>query len=159
MASPELRFCMAVDAGELKGSRQQVRAFLRAQDVDEEVALDILLCVHEACANAIEHSNSASGVDVVVRLEEANVSVVVADRGLGLDIELHDLHRVPGLLQPNGRGLYVMACLMDELEVHIDGGTEIRMIRRFTPRPLLRENPEAPPSIPADAPSSGLGSS
>src|SRR5271157_5305452 len=156
MASPELRLCMAVDAAQLKATRDQVRLFLHAHAVDADVALDILLCVHEACANAIEHSSSASAVDVVVRLEQASVSVVVADRGLGLDIELHDLHREPGLLQPDGRGLYVMACVMDELEVHVDGGTEIRMIKRFAPRLLSGEDPEAAPSIPADAPPSGL---
>ena len=142
-----------------RGLATQVRLFLHAHGVADEVALDILLCVHEACANAIEHSSSASGVDVVLRLVEASVTVVVADRGLGLDIELHDLHREPGVLQPDGRGLYVMACIMDELEVHVDGGTEIRMIKRFAPQLLSSEDPESRPSLPTDAPPSSLESS
>jgi len=83
----------------------------------------------------------------------------VADRGRGLDIDLHDPHLKPGLSQLRGRGLYVMARLMDELEVHIDGGTEIRMNKRVTPRLLSRDGPEAPPSSPAGAPPSDLGSS
>jgi anti-sigma regulatory factor (Ser/Thr protein kinase) len=134
MASPELRFCIPADAGRLEASRERVRLFLDANDVEEEAAHDVLLCVHEACANAIRHSGSTSGVDVELRLQEACVSIVVADRGLGLDIDLHHPHRKPELLQAGGRGLYVIACLMDELEVHIDGGTEIRMNKRFAPR-------------------------
>jgi len=135
VASPELRLCVPIDVARLEESREEVRLFLQAHGVDEEAVHDVSLCVHEACANAIEHSRSTTDVDVELHLEEASVSIVVADKGLGLDLELLDQHSKPELLQPGGRGLYVMACLMDELEVHIDGGTEIRMQKLFGPRP------------------------
>jgi anti-sigma regulatory factor (Ser/Thr protein kinase) len=132
MASPQLRFCMAVDAGQLEGGRRHVRTFLRDQGVDEEAAYDVLLCVHEACANAIEHSDSASDVDVAVCVDKTSVSIIVSDDGRGLEVAHHtDQHR-PALLSPGGRGLYVMAFLMDEFEVHCNGGTEIRMVKRLT---------------------------
>ena len=143
MASPQLRFCMAVDAGQLEVSRERVRLFLRVHGVDEQSAHDVLLCVHEACVNAIEHSRSKTGVDVELCVAPTSVSAVVADKGLGLDLDLYDPHRKPELLQPDGRGLYVMACLMDELEVHIDGGTVIRMQKRFT----RRHRPGAPLAV------------
>ena len=60
MASPELRFCIPADAGRLEASRERVRLFLHANGVEEEAAHDVLLCVHEACANAIRHSGSTS---------------------------------------------------------------------------------------------------
>lgn len=123
---------MAADAGQLEGSRKQVRGFLHAHGVETQAANDVLLCVHEACANAIEHSASAQGIDVELRVEDAGVSVVVADEGRGLDVDLHEPYCRPDLLQPKGRGLYVMTCLMDKFEVHIDGGTEIRMTKWLT---------------------------
>ena len=98
-----------------------------------KAAHDVLLCVHEACANSVEHSLSRTGIDVELCVGPTSVSVVVADKGLGLDLDLYDPQRKPELLQADGRGLYVMACLMDELEVHIDGGTVIRMKKQFTP--------------------------
>jgi len=132
MASPELHFCMAVDAAHLEEGRQRVRTFLRDQRIDEVAAFDILLCVHEACANAIEHSGSASDVEVVVSVDETSVSIAVSDEGRGLDVAHHTDHHEPVLLSSDGRGLYVMPCLTDELSVHIDGGTEIRMVKRLT---------------------------
>jgi hypothetical protein len=55
-------------------------------------------------------------------------------RCLAVDLDLYDPRRRPELLQAGGRGFYVMARLMDELEVHIDGGTVIHMNKRFVPR-------------------------
>jgi anti-sigma regulatory factor (Ser/Thr protein kinase) len=142
MASPRLRFSLAVDAGQLEGSRERLRVFLQGHGIDEEAARDVLLCVHEACANAIMHSASTTGVVVELHLEEASVLIVVADHGLGLDLNLHDPHRKPELLQADGRGLYVMACLMDEFEVHVGDGTEIRMSKRLPRDTLARASRE-----------------
>jgi anti-sigma regulatory factor (Ser/Thr protein kinase) len=141
MTSPELRICMAVDAGQLEGSRERVRLFLQGHGVDEEAAHDVLLCVHEACANAIKHSLSRTDIDVELCVGPTSVSVVVADKGLGLDLDLWDPQRRPELLQADGRGFYVMACLMDELEVHLDGGTVIRMSKQLAPRPAPARQP------------------
>jgi serine/threonine-protein kinase RsbW len=134
MASPELRLCIPIDVARLEESRAEVRLFLQAHGVAEQTVEDLVLCVHEACANSIQHSLSRTGIDVELRVGPTSVSVVVADRGLGLDLDLHDPHRQPGPLQPKGRGLHLMECLMDELKVHMDGGTEIHMIKRFVPR-------------------------
>jgi serine/threonine-protein kinase RsbW len=131
LASPELRFCMAVDAAHLEAGRRRVRTFLRDQLVDEDAAFDILLCVHEACANAIEHSGSASDVEIVVSVAETSVAIAVSDEGRGLAAAHHTDHQKPVLLSSDGRGLYVMSRLMDELNVRIDGGTEITMVKRL----------------------------
>jgi anti-sigma regulatory factor (Ser/Thr protein kinase) len=127
MTSPELRFCIPTDAARLEESREAVRLFLQTHGVEEHTVEDLVLCVHEACANSVEHSLSRTGIDVELCVGPTSVSVVVADKGLGLDLDLYDPQRQPELLEAGGRGLYVMACLMDELEVHIDGGTVIRM--------------------------------
>jgi anti-sigma regulatory factor (Ser/Thr protein kinase) len=134
MASPELRLCIPIDAARLEESREEVRLFLQAHGVAEQTVEDLVLCVHEACANSIEHSLSRTAIDVELCVRPTSVSVVVADQGLGLDLDLYDPRRRPELLQAGGRGFYVMARLMDELEVHIDGGTVIHMNKRFVPR-------------------------
>ena len=131
MVSPQLHFCMAADAGQLFESRQQVRGFLSSHGVEPPATDDVVLSVHEACANAIEHSHTVQAIDVALRLEGAQLSVVVADGGCGLDLDRHEPHGRPELHTPKGRGLYIMASLMDEFAVHRNGGTEIRMIKRL----------------------------
>ncbi|MBE0528069.1 MAG: ATP-binding protein [Thermoleophilia bacterium] len=53
------------------------------------------------------------------------------DSGYGLDPGQCDPPREPEVLRLRGRGLYLMAKLTDEFEISIDGGTEIRMLKRL----------------------------
>jgi anti-sigma regulatory factor (Ser/Thr protein kinase) len=122
---------MAADAGRLFESRQQVRSFLIDHGVGVEATSDVVLCVHEACANAIEHSHTARAIDVELHFEGAKVSVLVADGGCGLDLDSQQPHSRPEVHRPKGRGLYLMASLMDGFEVHRNGGTEIRLTKRL----------------------------
>ncbi len=78
-----------------------------------------------------EHARSAHAIDVALHLERARLSVVVADWGCGLDIDSHEPHGKPALHRPKGRGLYLMASLIDEFAVHRNGGTEGRMVKRL----------------------------
>ncbi len=103
---------------------------------------DVVICVHEACANAVHHSKSRADVVIEMALDARSVEVVVSDSGCGLDLEQCDPLRVPELLRLRGRGLYLMAKLMDEFEISIDGGTEIRMRKRL-PRSDAREGSPA----------------
>ena len=144
MDSPGLHFCMAVDAAHLEAGRRRVCTFLRDQHVDEDAAFDILLCVHEACANAIEHSGSVSDVAVVISVDETGVTIAVSDAGRGLGVAHHTGHHKPAALSSDGRGLYVMSCLMDELTVHVDGGTEITMVKRLAPRAVSERGASEP---------------
>lgn len=132
---------MAADAGRLRESRQQVRGFLSGHGLEPQATADVVLCVHEACANAIEHSHTEKAIDVVLRLETTRLSVVVADGGCGLDVASHESHGKPEPHCPKGRGLYLMASLMDEFDVHRDGGTEIRMAKWLTSSQLVHEDP------------------
>lgn len=129
--SHRLRLSVPIDASLLPAVREQVRAFLRLHEVDTESMDDIVFCVHEACTNAIHHSKSHADVDVELVLEGQSVRVAVNDSGCGLDVNQCDPLREPELLCLRGRGLYLMAKLMDEFEISIDGGTEIRMLKRL----------------------------
>jgi anti-sigma regulatory factor (Ser/Thr protein kinase) len=127
------RLCLSVasSASRLPGMRHQVQLFLRLHAVDSESIDDVVMCVHEACANAVHHSRSHADIVVELSLEGRSVKVVVSDSGCGLDLDQCDPLREPELLRLRGRGLYLMAKLMDEFEISIDGGTEIRMLKRL----------------------------
>jgi anti-sigma regulatory factor (Ser/Thr protein kinase) len=111
--------------------RHEVQRFLRLHAVDAEATDDVVMSVHEACANAVHHSKSRADIAVELVLDGRSVKVAVSDSGCGLDLEQCDPLREPELLRLRGRGLYLMATLMDEFEISIDGGTEIRMRKRL----------------------------
>ena len=111
--------------------RHEMQRFLRLHAVDSESADDVVMSVHKACANAVHHSKSRADIVVELVLEDHSVRVAVTDSGCGLDLEQCDPLREPELLRLRGRGLYLMAKLMDEFEISIDGGTEIRMCKRL----------------------------
>ena len=113
--------------------RHEVLRFLRLHAVDPESTDDVVMCVHEACANAVHHSQSRADIIVELVRDAHSVKVAVSDSGCGLDLDLEqcDPLREPELLRLRGRGLYLMAKLMDEFEISIDGGTEIRMRKRL----------------------------
>ena len=111
--------------------RRELLHFLHLHAVDPEATDDVVISVHEACANAIHHSKSRADVVVELVLDAQGVRVSVSDSGCGLDLDQCDPLREPELLRLRGRGLYLMAKLMDEFEISVDGGTEIRMRRRL----------------------------
>ena len=133
MPPSNLHVRVPASAARLTQSIEPVRAFLRAHNIDDRTARDILFCAHESCANAIKHGGSDEDVDVRLSLAEGVVHLFIADRGSGLDLNSYDPHRQPSLAEPGGRGLFVMACLMDDIEISLDGGTEIRMVKRLPP--------------------------
>ena len=128
--SPRLRLAVLSDASRLPAMRHEVLRFLRLHAVDAESADDVM-SVHEACANAVHHSQSRADIAVELVLDGRSVKVAVSDSGCGLDLEQCAPLREPELLRLRGRGLYLMATLMDEFEISIDGGTEIRMRKRL----------------------------
>jgi len=130
--SPRLRLAVLSDASRLPAMRHDVQRFLRLHAVDPEATDDVVMSVHEACANAVHHSKSRADIVVELVLDGRSVKVAVSDSGCGLDLEQCHPLREPELLRLRGRGLYLMAKLMDEFEISIDGGTEIRMRKRLT---------------------------
>lgn len=137
MSKPDpatLSLRVPADVARLSGNLEQIRTFLLAHEVDHTTAWDVGVCVHESCANAILHGGSPEDIAVVVEIDEGSVGVSVIDRGSGLDLDRCDPHRPPETHATCGRGLYLMARLMDEFDISVDGGTEIRMSKRLPGR-------------------------
>ena len=130
-----LRLRVPADTASLANHIQRVRSFLADCRIDQALAHDIPLCVHECCANAIQHSGSAADIDVRVTVDGEAVTVLCADSGSGPEPGHCDPQHPPGLRHSSGRGLYLMAHLMDEFEMGMDYGTTVRMSKRLNPRP------------------------
>lgn len=92
---------------------------------------DIDLAVREALANAVTHG-SRGDPRKTVRIsaacdERGGVMVTVRDSGDGFDpAATRDPSTDDGLTAPNGRGLFLIKQLMDEVEFAAEGA-EIRM--------------------------------
>ena len=116
---------LRVEGGDtgLRHAREALRLWLAAAPVDEMTAHDVVLATWEACANATEHSLSASGFRLRVALVGDTIRVVVEDEGSWLP---------PSARPDRGRGLQLMRALMSSVEVDPGPhGTRVALERRL----------------------------
>jgi len=93
------------------------------------------LAVWEALANAIVHGNHCDckkKVEIAVGLNgSGDLYVIVKDSGSGFDpSRLLDPTAAGNVLADQGRGIFLMRQLLDEVDFRFDHGTEVRMLRR-----------------------------
>lgn len=108
---------------------------------------NIDLALREALANAIIHgsrSNPTQAVRVCVGLQEdCGMLIVVKDAGSGFDpTQLPNPVMGENLLSGNGRGIFLINRLMDNVRFGFDRGTAIYM-RRY---PVAQRQKDASPS-------------
>jgi anti-sigma regulatory factor (Ser/Thr protein kinase) len=106
----------------LAAARDTVRAFLRGFSVPERTVFDVVLSLEEACKNAIRFSGSDCAIDVTVAMHADEVRLVIRDHGVGFEPRHIDVSRPPDPLDPQGRGLFLMSCLMDDVRIDCDQG-------------------------------------
>ena len=111
----------------LANVRLELRRWLRAQHVPDDVAFDLVLAAGEASANAVEHAYG--GI-------EGDVTIEASNDGSVLTISVTDSGR---WRQPRGegrgRGLQMMRTLVDEVQVEQrDQGTRITLRRAVGPQ-------------------------
>lgn len=100
----------------------------------EKCSLNVPVALTEALSNAILRGNREdSSKHVVVRASVNRAGdmlvVDVTDEGSGFDLAGSTLNcTTPENLQrEDGRGLYLMQCLMDRVEQFVDGGNTVRL--------------------------------
>ena len=125
---PRFERSLPLDVSALPAARHQLRVFLRGLHLERGVVDSILLCVQEACKNAVRFSGSSKGIDVCVTLEEGVVSAVVRDYGGGFDVT-RQTNEAPDPFRESGRGLFLIHALMDRVEILESTGTEVRMCK------------------------------
>lgn len=127
---PRLAFRLPLDPARLLRARQRIRDYLHEHGVDPELIEDIVLVTEEAMTNAVRHSGAHDDLEVCVGFEQGDLVVDVRDRGSGFDVEGFDPSRQPGPLEPCGRGLYLIARLMDQVDLRTGDGLEVRAVKR-----------------------------
>ena len=112
--------------------RKALRAYLAEQALDADVAYDVVLAADEAFINAVSH---AGGADDVIRVSacvtESEASVEVQDGGGEFTYRRSHPRSVPDVRRANGRGVFLIESMMDEVGVRSGRrGTAVRMARR-----------------------------
>jgi anti-sigma regulatory factor (Ser/Thr protein kinase) len=120
-----LSVCAGRANGRLAGVRRTTRWFLLGQGVSEQCARDVVLALHEAVVNALQHGDGHVEVELEVRA--GRVTATVRDHGGGFDPSLL-VAPCPGM-EERGRGLYLVAHLMDEVAVTGGPRPGLRMVR------------------------------
>jgi len=105
----------------------------------DDYATSIPLALDEAISNAIKHGNKRDAkkrVEIEGQVDGESLRVKVRDEGAGFERDLsHDPLDPTNLLAPNGRGLFLIESLMDDMKFTQDGRC-IEMIKRARPEPV-----------------------
>ena len=100
-----------------------------------QVIDDVVLCVEEAATNAIRHSGSELDIEISLRLRRRRSRRRGQETTAGASTSRASIaRRCPTLYSDHGRGLFIIAKLMDSLELRLDGGLEVHMARRAASR-------------------------
>jgi anti-sigma regulatory factor (Ser/Thr protein kinase) len=102
----------------LQRLRSLVREDLTGAGVRGEALDDVIVCVHEACMNAMQHGSGQ--LSVQWELEPGEVVVKVCDEGEGMPLPSGEA--VPDTEQLSGRGLFLIRSLSRRYEASVDGG-------------------------------------
>ena len=106
---------------------------------DIEAIDDIKVAVSEACTNIVCHSHESPDFtyDVELELEDARISIMVKDEGVGFGIDDY-VEPVPGEEREGGLGIFIIRALMDDVEIssELGVGTKIRMAKHLRSTPV-----------------------
>jgi PAS domain S-box-containing protein len=134
-ARPRLQLSMPPDPARLLRVRERLRDYLRHHLVDRTEVDEIVLAVEEAATNAIRHSGVEKDVEIGLSFEGDSLVAVVHDRGGGFDVDAFDPSCVPDPLGTGGRGLFLICCLTDAMELELRDGLVVRMTKRVAAEP------------------------
>jgi anti-sigma regulatory factor (Ser/Thr protein kinase) len=117
-----------LDISALAEMRVRLREYLRRRRVPVCVASDVVLCVQEAATNALRFGHGRR-VEIAVWVTSGEVCVWVRDHGEGF--RSLGAARRPDAWRTEGRGLYLMQSLMDQVSVDCTDGAVVCMRRRL----------------------------
>jgi anti-sigma regulatory factor (Ser/Thr protein kinase) len=107
---------LPLDLRLLRKLRALVREDLLRAGVDLQIVDDAVICMHEACANAIRYGKGR--VNVHWEVADAEVRFGVCDEGDGPRLPAGE---APSTEQLSGRGLFIIGALAARLETRAHG--------------------------------------
>lgn len=135
------RVSYPAEAGECARVREDLRRWMETSGVPTGVADGVVLAVSEAIDNVVAHAYPAGAaltdpatIELTMFLDEADVVVTVADRGVWVEPSSIDLeHDATGHPAQHGRGIILMNAHVDEVAIHHDRqGTSVLLRSRRT---------------------------
>jgi len=117
---------VAHELADLRRLRDELRLHLEGRAMPPEITYDLVTCAQEACKNALRFAATPRGVHASILILPQEVVVTVRDFGDGLSA-------LPTTCLPtdpyseSGRGLFLMAALMDRVEFTVGNGTRVRL--------------------------------
>ena len=107
---------------------------------DTETCSQVAMSVIEAGTNAIQHGHQRDAsrlVDVSFQLFPDRIEIDVHDCGPGFDLNSinGDATSPEHLLDPRGRGIFIMRACMDSVEFDFSDGTVCHLVKRRPPPP------------------------
>jgi serine/threonine-protein kinase RsbW len=98
---------------------------------------ELIIALDEAIVNAIKHGNKCDATKSVTITAEFTAEVtrfIIADEGPGFQLcNVPDPTDPCRLLEPNGRGLYLITHIMDEVRFN-EAGNQLMMVKRVARR-------------------------
>ena len=129
-ATPGVDLHAPADTAQLSEIRRQVRAYVAEAGGDDDTADDLELVVSELATNVIEHTTSPTlTIRVEKTLDDWILDVADVD-----DVHILDHVSLPDRGEVTGRGLFVVASLVDELRIVDDGSRHALRCRRHVAR-------------------------
>jgi serine/threonine-protein kinase RsbW len=123
--SVEEKFVLPSEMDSLLKVEEVVEKVCGEHDLPEDSFGNVLIAVTEALNNAIVHGNESNPdrkVQLIVREENGYVVFSLKDEGRGFDfLHLPDPTAPENLEKPNGRGVFLMRSLADEVEFFENG--------------------------------------
>jgi anti-sigma regulatory factor (Ser/Thr protein kinase) len=113
---------------ELGVARKYAEDVAAAFGLDEDSRYEFVYAVNEAVTNAIRHgaSDDEDMIHMSIIADAERLTFAVRDQGTFVMPEVDGVETSAG-----GRGLALMASLVDEVDVHIDpAGTTVRLCKR-----------------------------
>ena len=115
---------------------QWAQHHLAGLPIEADKQYEILLSLSEAVTNAIRHGcrqNEAKKITITIEKNLSAFCMTVKDTGDGFDPnKLPDPTHDERLLQPSGRGVFLLRSLADELRFDFSSGTCVTAVFHFT---------------------------
>jgi serine phosphatase RsbU (regulator of sigma subunit)/anti-sigma regulatory factor (Ser/Thr protein kinase) len=126
------RVAFPCDLTEARVATRTLRAFLAEHGLDESEQFNCELCLAEACNNAVQYVTPAGAAHEVVAevlVQPASVELRVTDRTAGFELTVKPERLNPA--RENGRGIFIIQTLMDDVRYH-RGAAENTLVMRKT---------------------------
>jgi serine/threonine-protein kinase RsbW len=117
--------------GAVRNARRGLIDFVATCGFQDQLLADVESAAGEALANAAEHGDGASTIDVDVwaTFDGTSLVIEVDDHGIGFDGAAALKHSGPDPTGDRGFGIFLMRTLMDEV-AYSARGTRVQLVKR-----------------------------